>query len=137
MSLDLKKQYRGKVLGLEDEIRNSDNQCTEKDFPLIHHFARGLYAREMFHPAGVVVVAKIQKYSHFNFIKKGKVMVAMESGNQIFEAPCLFASKPGAKRAVYALEDTIWITIHATEKTDLEEIEEELIAKSFEEFDKL
>jgi hypothetical protein len=36
-------------------------------------------------------------------------------------------SKPGTKRVTLAVEDSIGITIHKTDKTDLDEIEAELI----------
>jgi hypothetical protein len=32
-------------------------------------------------------------------------------------------------------EDTIWTTVHATDETDLEKLEEEIIAKTFEELE--
>jgi hypothetical protein len=43
-------------------------------------------------------------------------------------------SEPGTKRAVYAETDVVWTTIHPTEETDLEKIEEEVIAKTFQEY---
>jgi hypothetical protein len=36
-------------------------------------------------------------------------------------------SKPGTKRVTYATEDSIGITFHKTDNTDLDEIEAELI----------
>jgi hypothetical protein len=36
---------------------------------------------------------------------------------------------------VFTHKETVWTTVHATEKTDLKEIEEEIIAKSFNEID--
>jgi hypothetical protein len=47
-------------------------------------------------------------------------------------APATFVSQPGTKRVVYALKDTVWTTVHVTESTDLDEIEAEIIAPSFE-----
>lgn len=40
-------------------------------------------------------------------------------------------SAPGTKRAVIALEDTTWITVHVTNETDLEKIEDYVIAKTY------
>lgn len=34
---------------------------------------------------------------------------------------------PNTKRAVYTHADTLWLTFHVTDKTDLDELEEELI----------
>jgi hypothetical protein len=46
-------------------------------------------------------------------------------------------SRPGTKRVGYAHEDTIWTTIHATEETDMEKVEKELIAADYEEISPL
>ena len=45
-------------------------------------------------------------------------------------------SSAGTKRAVYAHEDTVWTTIHAnsTNETDLDNLEDFIIAKNYEEF---
>jgi len=39
----------------------------------------------------------------------------------------IIASKSGTKRVTLAVKDSIGVTVHATEKTDLDEIEAELI----------
>lgn len=108
---------------------------TDADCPVTHHFAPGLYAREIFIPAGFVIVGKIHRHAHVNTISKGRVVVATEFGTQELVAPCTFVSQPGTKRAVVAHEDTIWTTYHPTEETDLAKIEEHVIAPSFEAFD--
>jgi hypothetical protein len=53
-----------------------------------------------------------------------------EHGSEIYEAPCSFVSSPGDKRCVLALEDTVLTTYHPTDKTDLDEIEKEVISDS-------
>ena len=53
----------------------------------------------------------------------------------LLEAPQVMCSKAGTKRVVYTHTDTIWTTVHLTESTDLEEIEEQIIAKNYEAFD--
>jgi hypothetical protein len=111
---------------------NTDDKC-----PLKHHFAPGLYAREIFIPAGILIIGKIHRHSHVNTISQGKCVVATEFGLQEFTAPHTFISQPGVKRAVLALEDTIWTTYHPTEETDLDKIEEYVIAPSFDDFDKM
>jgi hypothetical protein len=44
-------------------------------------------------------------------------------------APYTFVSEVGTKRVVHALEETIWTTVHVTDETDLEKIEDYVIAK--------
>ena len=98
-----------------------------------HHFAPGVYARELFIPKGTVLTGKIHKTEHLNIISQGKISVATEDGPKLIEAPHIMVSKPGTKRAGYAHEDTTWITIHVTDETDLDKIEELVIAKGYDE----
>jgi hypothetical protein len=111
---------------------NTDDLC-----PLKHHFAPGLYAREIFIPAGTVIVGKIHKHAHVNTISKGRVVVATEFGMETLTAPHSFVSLPGTKRAVLAEEDTIWTTYHPTDETDLDKIEDHVIAPTFEALERL
>lgn len=104
--------------------------------PLKHRFADGIYVRDIFFPKGMLVVGKIHRHAHPNFLMSGEVTVVSEAhGKQRFKAPHSWVSEPGTKRIIYAHEDSLWITVHATDETDLVKIEEELIAKSFDELD--
>lgn len=105
------------------------------DLPVKHHFSRGVYARELFIPKGTVLVGKIHKYSQINIVSKGDISVLTEDGVKRVKAGTTIVSGPGAKRAGYAHEDTIWTTIHGTDETDLDKLEDELIAASFEDYD--
>jgi hypothetical protein len=46
-------------------------------------------------------------------------------------------SPPGVKRLAYAHEESIWATIHGTDETDVDKIEEQFIAKDYSEVEKL
>jgi hypothetical protein len=70
-------------------------------------------------------------------LMQGRVSVVTEEGPILMEAPRVMSSKAGTKRVVYTHTDTIWTTVHLTESTDLEAIEEQMIAKTYEEFDAL
>lgn len=107
-----------------------EQQMVSDDCPVKHHFAPGQYAREIFLPAGSLVVGKIHKHAHVNIISKGLVEVYTEGeGLLTLAAPLTFVSTPGSQRVVRVLEDTVWTTVHSTNKTDLSEIEQEVIAK--------
>ena len=94
--------------------------------PVRHYFVPGMYAREMTIPAGVVLTGAVHKTEHLSTISAGRIMVQTDDGALEIKAPCTFVSKPGAKRAGYALETTVWTTYHATETTDLDALVEEL-----------
>lgn len=106
------------------------------DCPLQHVFAPGAVARTIFIPAGTVIVGKIHKHKHLNILSSGRVTVVTESaGRETLEGPLTMVSEPGTKRAVYAHTDVVWTTIHLTNKTDLAEIEAEVIAKDYQEYE--
>lgn len=98
-----------------------------------HYFAKGTYAREIFIPKGTLLTGKIHKTEHLNIISKGDISVMTEHGPMRVQAPFTMVSPPGTKRIGYAHEDTVWTTIHGTEETDLEKLEEQLIATDYEE----
>ena len=102
--------------------------------PVQHHFAPGVYGREIRLPAGTVVVGKIHKHAHLNVLSQGRVLVFTEhEGVQEFRAPYTFVSTPGTKRVVYTVEEAVWTCIHRTDKTDLADIEAEVIASDYSE----
>ena len=120
---------RQKILMIEDAIRNVE----QIDLKVVHHFAPGVYARELHVPKGVMLTGKIHRTEHLNILSKGKITVFTEDGGtKTLTAPCTLVSTPGTKRVGYAHEDTVWICIHPTDETDLEKLEADLIAPSYE-----
>ena len=96
--------------------------------PLKHYFPPHAYVREIFMPAGSIVIGKIHKTEHINIIQKGKVTLVKEDGTrETLEGPLTFVSKAGVQKALYIHEDTVWSTVHVTENRDLESLEAELI----------
>ena len=123
---------REAILRLQDAIISEGLDVGPASCPVKHHFAPGSYGREMTLPAGMVVVGKIHKHAHINVISKGRVQVFTEQEGVLeLAAPCTFVSSPGTKRVVHVLEETVWTTVHVTDKTDLAEIEREVIATDF------
>jgi len=93
-----------------------------------HYFHGGMYCREVFRHAGVLVVGAVHKKEHFYLIVSGTVMITDGDGTaQEVTGPYLFQSKPGTKRAVYALTDTLCMTFHALTAKTVEDAESELI----------
>jgi hypothetical protein len=93
-----------------------------------HTFCNGIYARKIVIPAGATLVGKIHKTEHLNIVAKGRIAVfTADGGRRTVEAGDLVVGQPGTKRVGYALEDTVWVTLHATTETDLERLEAALI----------
>lgn len=102
----------------------------QTECPLKHYFAPGVYLREIFMPAGSVVIGKIHKTEHFNIIQKGVVSLVSEDGSrEMLTGPCTFVSKAGVQKVLYIHEDTVWSTVHITDERNLEKLEEQLIEK--------
>lgn len=95
-----------------------------------HYHVKGLYAREIHIPAGTLLTGKVHKAEHLNIVSKGEIAVWTEDGMRRIKAPFVLPSYPSAKRVGFAIVDTVWVTIHATDKIDLAELEEELIENS-------
>ena len=118
-----RQSFRSGVMQLQEYIRcRNDRLDPDKDCPVKHIFAPGAYAREIFLPQGSFVIGKIHKHAHLNFITQGRVRVMTESGPVEMAAPYTFVSEVATKRMVYAVEDTIWTTVHITDETDLGKI---------------
>lgn len=92
-----------------------------------HHFADGIYARELTIPKGCLLTGKVHKTVHLNIVSKGDITVWTEDGMKRLSAPFTMVSRPGTKRVGYAHEETVWTTIHGTNETDLAKLELELI----------
>jgi len=126
---------RQRICDLEKAMWEIPGALVGDSCPLKHTFAKGLYIREITMPANMLFVTKIHKFSHAAFILSGEVSILEEGGPRRVEAPASFITPPGTKRVVFTHKETVWTTVHATEKTDVKEIEEEIIAKSFDEID--
>ena len=94
-----------------------------------HHFANGLYAKEMCIPANHIVGSHKHKYSHLSLLASGLVSVTVENITTEYKAPACIEIKAGLEHQILAKVDSVWFCIHATNETDLEKIDEVLIIK--------
>jgi hypothetical protein len=116
--------WQDKIAYLVRELGHSE----QVECPLKHAFAPGVYLREIFMPAGTVVIGKIHKTEHFNLIDKGSCILFHPDGrHEKLTAPMTFVSKAGVQKVLFILEDTTWRTIHPTPERDLQKLETELI----------
>jgi hypothetical protein len=76
MELKIANKEKTVVEGME-EIKNflMDPTTEQTELPLKHSFAPGVYAREMEIPAGTLLIGKIHKHRHHNFLMKGSIIV--------------------------------------------------------------
>lgn len=130
-----RKAFRDKIVEFESQLSISPTVMTkeemEKANPVWHSLADGCYIREIFNPAGEVLVTKIHKKEHPFFLLKGKMSILEEGGVKHLEGPCYGITKVGTKRIIYTHTDCTFVTVHATEHTDIEKIEEEVFTEDF------
>jgi hypothetical protein len=134
-----KKIFRESVMEVQKEVAAIPGSLVagtpeyKEVCPLKHTFADGLYIREIFMPKGLLMISKIHKVLHPYFILSGEVSVLTEDGIVRIKAPFQGLTKPGTIRVIYMHEDTVWLTVHATTKTDPDEIEREVTTTDFDE----
>ena len=112
-----------KVQALQDVISKMPQYEPETK----HTFHAGMYCREVWRPAGVIVVGKIHKKEHFYLIVSGTIAITTDEGVKSVTGPHLLCSKPGTKRAVYAETDALCMTFHVVDAKTIEDAEHELV----------
>lgn len=116
------------TLAMIQRLEAALRRCPEHaEIPTEHHFAPGVYVRQITIPAGVVVVGKLHRTQHVIMLIGGEVTIYTDEGMQRIAAPRVWQTSPGTKRAIYAHEDATLVTVHPTELTDLDAIEAEII----------
>ena len=137
--LSIRQRYRENVVDFEAKMLEQPEVLTGDAItevnPLKHSFADGCYIREIFNPAGELLVTKIHKIAHPYFLLSGSMSIMTEAGPKRIQAPHHGITPAGTKRIIYTHEDCIFVTVHVTNETDLIKIEDEVIAKSFDEID--
>lgn len=112
-----------KILALQDEVA----KLPQIEFKPVHYFAPGMYVRELVIEKDSLVVGKIHRHEHVVMLLKGDATVYTEDKVERIKGPRIWISPAGVKRVVYAHKECTFATVHATEETDLDKIEEWVI----------
>jgi len=114
-----------------DQIRALEHEIAKLpavETPLTHHFADGVYGREMFIPAGTVITGKIHRTATLNILLSGELHITGEGGEvKRITAPQVFVTEPGTKKVCYAHTDARFMNVHPTKLRDLSAIEAKFI----------
>ena len=130
-----RQEFREKISDLEQAIvdmGDTTGEVMHNANPVKHTFAGGCYVREIYNPAHELIITKIHKKEHPFFLMKGEMSILTEEGIQNIKAPYQGVTKPGTKRAIYTHEECIFITVHATDNTTVEDIEDEVVCTKYE-----
>ena len=105
-------------------------QMPQRELEVKHYFSQGVYARELYIPKDTILVGKLHKYKQLNILSKGDISVLIDEEVKRIQAPFTVVSPAGTKRIAYTHEDSVWLTIHGTEETDIDLIEDIFTASS-------
>lgn len=115
-----KMTAREKVERLEESMLN----LPQTECPVRHHFAPGVYAREITIPKGTVLVGAVHKLDNLVVLSAGRLQLVTDDGTIEISAPHTRICKAGAKNAAVALEDSVWTNFFATDETDTDKLVE-------------
>ena len=124
-----REERREKIKNFEQAIQTM--QDVEHLTTLKHAFLDGAYFRQITIPPNVALTGKIHSQHTINMLTKGKFAIVTEFDEQVIEAPFMYISRPGTKKACYTITECIFINCHTTWKTDLKEIEAEVTTESY------
>ena len=131
---EAKLAKRGAILEFEDMLCQQPSAIFGNALPLKHIFTPGIYTREIFLPADMILTGRIHRHEHPNFLMAGVVDVFTEDGGlEHLEAPMWCVSPAGTKRAIHVIKDAIWVTIHSNPDNieDIEELEKRIITEDY------
>ena len=125
-----KSSNRAKILEYEELAK----ELPQVSIPVEHYIHGGMYGREITIPKGTVITGQIYKFDHLDIMISGDITVSTDSGEtKRLTGFNVFKGMAGEKRACYAHEDTHWITFHAFDGDNGEQIQKYITAESFNE----
>ena len=92
-----------------------------------HHFGGGVYAKETQIPAGYLAVQHKHKFDHLSILASGKVQLTVDDKATVYEAPACLTIGANKVHSVLALTDVVWYCVHATDCTDVDEVDDDLV----------
>lgn len=117
---------REQVAAVQDRLLAAG--CDTQGPPVEHFFGDGLYGRMMLIPPGQFLIGKTHRKSGITVQLYGDTEVTAPGVEPLrLVGPRVWESPAGTKRMIFAHEPSLWIALHATEETDLDAIEADLI----------
>jgi hypothetical protein len=131
---------RDRLRAFEGLLREVAETQGNQMCPVEHHWTPGVYAREMFIPAGWCVIGKVHKTETMAVLSLGhlRIFTAEEGAKDIYAGEVIKA-KPGVQRAVYAFEDSRFVVFHPNpdNEKDVKVLEQRFVVDSIEQWEAL
>jgi len=101
---------------------------------IVHHFGGGVYAKQTMIPAGLILSQHKHAHDHLSLLTSGAVIVSVDGVTSKHtatpNAPVVLTIPAGKLHKVESLTDVVWFCIHATDETDPEKVDHELIEEN-------
>ncbi len=104
------------------------------ELPVKHHFSSigcanpdRIYLREVFHPGGVAVVGFEHLDEHLFILAVGHLTITTDDGDMEIFGPTVVNTMPGKKRVAFAHEDSVIMTVHATNLSNPDDIMDSIL----------
>lgn len=125
------------IFALEKTLKEAPQSLERSDIMLTHHFAEGVYVRVMYLQKGTVLTGEIHRFECVTIMPSGHVRtvttIQTENVVEVYKGFAIFSSPAGSKRAMFALEDTVWSTVHSNpdNERDIAKLEARLVTNDF------
>lgn len=121
---------------LQEALANGDVVAGTQE--ITHYQTDDLYGRRCRIPAGTVASTLVHKYDHMAICLVGTVVLVDQNGERTtVTAPDVVITRKGTQRALLAVTDVDWVTVHHCENQDLDNIESILGCKTMTEYQNL
>jgi len=127
------EDLRNQLSPLDNTVSHHTEEMQDL-MPVTHKLENGLYTREVFMPAGQLVVSFIHKQNHPSFFMEGEMSLLMDTGEvKRVKAPMVVHTEAGTQRVAVIHEDTRWACVYRTDAKTIEEAEKEVYTMDFRE----
>ena len=131
------KEFEVGIMKIQNFLEKNGHEKSfgMKKNPVTHKFTDGQYIREIFNPAGEIIVTGIHTVQHPFFLLMGEMSISSKEGESRIKAPHYNITEVGTKRIIYAHTDCIFVTVHPnpTNERDIPTLEKLFTAEKFEE----
>ena len=137
-----KQDFRSRIVKFEKQIKEHDKSAVRTSYQkndaidtfnganLEHEFGEGTYIRITM-PKNMIYLSAIHLVKHPYFVMKGKATVISDKGLQLITAPYHGITEPGTQRVLYIHEECVWITVHPTDKDNVEDAVNEVTSINY------
>lgn len=95
-----------------------------------HHFSSGVYAKEIYVPAGRMLIQHRHTHDHMSILASGQVIVQLGDRKREYTAPAVINIPAGLSHSISSIQDSVWYCIHHTDETDPDKVDAQLIVEN-------